>query len=66
MSLIFMTKLITEKSFKWSEQELMTIVDTVTPPGKKTSQVIQKYCRVTKTASGEKEYTSKTNSSSAA
>jgi len=42
---------------KWSEQELMTIVDTVTPPGKKTSQVIQKYCRVTKTASGEKEYT---------
>lgn len=45
---------------KWSEEELSALTNRVTPPGKKSSVIIQKYCRAV-TAGGKKLYTSKTH-----
>ena len=50
--------------FQWSEDELEKLTAKVTPPGKKASQVIQRYCRATKTLDGVKEFTSKKHQTS--
>jgi len=44
---------------KWSEEELLALTERITPPNKKSSVLIQKYCRAV-TANGKKVYTSKT------
>jgi len=41
---------------KWSEEELMALATRITPPGKKPSVIIQKYCRAV-TVNGKKVYT---------
>jgi len=41
---------------KWSEEELMALASRITPPGKKPSVIIQKYCRAV-TVNGKKVYT---------
>ena len=44
---------------QWSEEELMALATRITPPGKKPSVIILKYCRAV-TVNGKKVYTSKT------